>query len=152
MYVIREQAPCSSGRLSGFFPLPLRIERLLANGTAVMWRRDDRHRTGDAGRSTPFVFAGLVAAVLLAPPTDARSSETVLTVKPLEPATTVWMLSAPHVGKKTCEVQASTPIRFITRARHGPHRYARVEVLEGDCAGEQGYVPWTSLEPKPQDD
>jgi hypothetical protein len=41
------------------------------------------------------------------------------------------MRSAPHTGKKMCEVPASTPIRFINRASHGPHHYARVEVNRG---------------------
>jgi hypothetical protein len=62
------------------------------------------------------------------------------------------MRSAPHTGKKMCEVPASTPIRFINRASHGPHHYARVEVLEGACAGTQGYVPWKTLEPEPRED
>ena len=117
-----------------------------------MRRSHDTHRLGAAIRRTPFLFAGLVAALLLGAPRDARSSETVLTLRPVAPAATVWMLSAPHIGKKTCEVPASTPIRFLTRASHGPHHYARVEVLEGDCAGKQGYVPWTTLEPEPRED
>jgi hypothetical protein len=98
------------------------------------------------------LFAGLVAAALLGSPRDARSSEAVLTLRPGEPAATVRMLSAPHTGKRICEVPASTPIRFIKRASHGPHHYARVEVLEGDCAGKQGYIPWTTLEPEPRED
>ena len=100
----------------------------------------------------PLLFVGLDAAVLLGSPTAARSSEAVLGLKPAEPAATVWMLSAPHTGKKICDVPTSTPIRFNARASHGPHHYARVEVLEGDCAGKQGYVPWITLEPEPQKD
>jgi hypothetical protein len=101
---------------------------------------------------TSFVLAGLSVAILLDSPMAAQSKEPAVILRPPEPAATVWMLSAPHTGKKTCEVPASTPIRFIGRANHGPHRYARVEVLEGDCAGEQGYVPWTTLDPEPVED
>ena len=98
------------------------------------------------------LFTGLVAAVLLGSPTGVQSGEAVLTLRPTEPAGTVWILSAPHIGKKMCEVPAATRIRFITRASHGPRHYARVEVLEGDCAGKQGYAPWATLEPEPRQD
>ncbi len=60
------------------------------------------------------------------------------------------MLTAPHVGEKVCQVPASTKVRAIAGARHGPHHYAKIEVLEGDCSGEEGYVPWSTLEPKPE--
>ena len=119
---------------------------------AKMWRTHSTHRVCGPIRSTPCLFAGLVAAVLLGSPTATRSSEAVLTLRPTEPGATVWMLSAPQTGKRMCEVPASTPIKFMARARHGPHHYARVEVLEGDCAGKQGYVPWTTLEPEPRED
>jgi hypothetical protein len=101
---------------------------------------------------TTSLLVGLSLAILLGEPMAAQSNETVVVLRPLEPAATVRMLSAPHTGKKTCEIRASTPIRFIAPADHGPHRYARVEVLEGDCAGEQGYVPWTTLDPEPRKD
>ena len=71
-------------------------------------------------------------------------------MKPTDPTATVWVLSAPHTGMRLCRVPASTPVRFIARAKHGPHRYARIEVLGGECAGTEGYVPWTVLEPKPR--
>jgi hypothetical protein len=115
-----------------------------------MRRSDDGHRTGDEGRSAAFLAAGLIAAAVLGPTRDTWSGDAVLTLRPVAPAATVWMLSAPHTGKRTCEVPASTPIRFIKRASHGPHRYARVEVLEGACAGQQGYIPWATIEPEPQ--
>ena len=117
-----------------------------------MWTTHDTHRVCGPIRSTPFLFAGLIAAVLLGSPTAARSSEAVLTLRPVGSGATVWMISAPHTGEEICEVPASTPIRFIARANHGPHHYARVEVLEGDCAGKLGYVPWTTLEPDPRED
>lgn len=94
-------------------------------------------------------FAGMLVVTLLGSPANAQSGENIVKGMPEEPATAVWMLAAPHVGKKICEVQAETPLRFIAHARHGPHQFARVEVLEGDCAGKEGYVPRSILEPKP---
>lgn len=76
----------------------------------------------------------------------------IVTVEPLEPAASVWLLSAPHVGREICEVAAATRVRFVARASHGPHRYAQVDVLEGNCAGRQGYVPWSYLKPEPSGD
>jgi hypothetical protein len=95
------------------------------------------------------LLAGLIAAAVLASPGDARSGEAEATHRP---TASVWVLSAPHTGKKICEVPTSTPIRLINWAKHGPHPYARIEVLEGDCAGTQGYVPSQTLEPEPRED
>jgi len=117
-----------------------------------MWGSHGTHRICALRKGAPVFLAGLVAVVLLGSPTNSRASETIVTLMPVEPATTVWMLAAPHIGKKMCEVPGSAKIRFIARANHGPHRYARIEVLEGDCAGKQGYVPWSTVDPEPQED
>jgi len=101
-------------------------------------------------RVRPVFFAGMLVVVLLGSPASAQSGETIVKVMPEEPATAVWVLAAPHIGKKICQVPTSTRIRFIAHARHGPHQFARVEVLEGECAGSEGYVPWSTLQPKPQ--
>lgn len=98
------------------------------------------------------MVTALVAVVLLASPADVRPEEAESTLQSAETVATVGLLTAPHTGKKMCEVPASTPVRFISRASHGPHRYARVEVLEGDCAGMLGYVPWGTLDPEPRHD
>ncbi len=110
------------------------------------------HRARAPARTASLVVALVVAWVSLAAPRAARSGETIVTVQPLEPATSVWMLSAPHVGRKTCELEGATRVRFIARASHGRHRYAEVEALEGACAGERGHVPWSYLEPEPPAD
>jgi len=92
----------------------------------------------------------LIAILFFTAAASGQSSEALVKVIAKEPATAVWMLAAPHIGKRICQVQTSTLIRFIAHARHGPHQFARVEVLEGECAGKQGYVPWSVLQPKPQ--
>lgn len=115
-----------------------------------MRQRHNVFSVREAKCNVPPIIAGLVAMVLLGATANAQSSDAIVKVIPEETATAAWMLTAPHIGKKICEVPASTPIRFIAHARHGPHRFARVEVLEGDCAGRQGYVPWSTLEPKPK--
>jgi hypothetical protein len=115
-----------------------------------MRRTHDTRRARGRYRSAPLLFAGLFAAAVLGAPTIARPSDATVTLEPAAPAATVWMLSAPHTGRRLCEVTASTPVRFVARAKHGPHRYARVEVLEGECAGMEGYVPWATLEPEPR--
>lgn len=96
--------------------------------------------------------AALVAAMPAGAPAEAGADDTVLTLKAQAPATVVRMLAAPHVGRRVCDIPASTPVRFIARAAHGPHVYARVEVLEGACAGREGYVPWAGLDPEPAQD
>jgi len=96
------------------------------------------------------IFGTLIAILFVTAAARAQSSEALVKVIAEEPAMAVWMLAAPHIGKKICQVQTSTRIRFIAHARHGPHQFARVEVLEGECAGKQGYVPWSTLQPKPQ--
>ena len=98
----------------------------------------------------PALRTSLLAATLLGWASGVTAGDDIVTVQPQEPAKAVWLLSAPHIGDRICEVPASTPIRFIAPARHGSHRYARVEVLEGACAGEEGYVPASTLESGPQ--
>jgi len=111
-------------------------------------RFDVRARTRPGYPS--LVAALLVASVLVATPRAALSGETIVTLEPFEPLNSVWMLSAPHVGRRTCEIEGSTRARFIDRVNHGPHPYADIEVLEGACAGRRGYVPWSNIEPKPE--
>ena len=59
----------------------------------------------------------------------------------------VTMRNAPHTGAKICELSHGTDVRFISPARHGPHLFAKVEVKEGPCAGNVGFVPLASLAP-----
>jgi len=94
--------------------------------------------------------AVLMALAGLAP--DGRASEQRLSAKASDPGATVRLLTAPHTGRKICDIADSTPLKFFRRAKHGPHRYAEVEVLEGACAGQRGYVPLRSLEPQPAAD
>ena len=103
-------------------------------------------------RAKALALAMLVVSVVAVTPRAARSGETIVTLEPFEPLNSVWMLSAPHVGRRTCEVAAATRARFLARANHGPHPYAQVEVLEGACAGRRGYVPWSNIEPQPAAD
>ena len=117
-----------------------------------MWLSHGTYRMCALREGAPIFLAGLVAVILLGVPTNLRASETIANLMPVEQATTVWILAAPHIGRKLCQVPGSTKIRFIARANHGPHRYARIEVLEGDCAGTQGYVPWSTIDPEPQED
>ena len=102
-------------------------------------------------RCIHFVLIGIIVAVLIGSPTDARSAEQILGVKASDPAAAIQLLTAPHTGQKICDIQGSTPIKFFKRANHGPHKFAKVEVLEGVCAGKQGYVPWRSLDPEPRE-
>lgn len=120
-----------------------------AAGHADTWRGGRAHSQCRPLSASSIIVALLMALMSLGAPRAARSGEMIVTVEPLEPAASVWILSAPHIGKKTCEVPAATHVRFIARASHGPHRYPEVEVTEGGCAGQHGYVPWSYLEPEP---
>ena len=109
------------------------------------------HREFGPKSCIAFVLSGIIVAVLIGSPTDARSKEQILRVKASDPAATIRLLTAPHTGEKICDIPGSTPIKFFKRSNHGPHKFAKVEVLEGACAEKQGYVPWLSLDPEPQE-
>jgi len=66
------------------------------------------------------------------------------------PSENVTLLSAPHVGKRLCDLPHASTVRFVERANHGPHKFAKVEVLERNCAGVVGYLAWSTLDPRPQ--
>ena len=108
------------------------------------------HRRFKMRRRIPFVLSGIIIVVLIGSPADARSQEQILRVVASDPAATIGLLTAPHTGKNMCDIAHSTPIKFFKRANHGPHKFAKVEVLEGACAGQLGYVLWRSLDPEPQ--
>ncbi|MDH3690588.1 MAG: hypothetical protein OEU36_14130 [Gammaproteobacteria bacterium] len=55
------------------------------------------------------------------------------------------LLSAPHTGSPLCEAAPGTRVRFIQPVRHGPHKYGLVQVLEGICAGVEGFAPWNHI-------
>ena len=97
------------------------------------------------------LWSGLIAAALLALPADVRATEQVVVVKASDPASTVPLLTAPHTGANICDLADSTQVTFIKRADHGPHKFASVQVLDGDCAGREGYVGWHYLDPEPQE-
>jgi hypothetical protein len=97
-------------------------------------------------------MSAAIVAVLVGLPADVWSKEQILSAKASNSTTTVRLLTAPHTGKKICDIADSTLLKFFNRVDHGPHRYAKVEVLEGACAGKQGYVPLLSLDPQPQTD
>jgi len=80
----------------------------------------------------------------------ARSQEQIVLVKSSTPGQPIKLLSAPHTGKAICLIEDEMPVSFIKRANHGPHKYAKVLVQDGECAGEEGYVAWTTLDPKPE--
>ncbi len=92
----------------------------------------------------------LALACLLSPAGDAHSEAETVRVKTSAPGGTAPLLSAPHTGKTLCEIADGTPVAFVRRADHGPHRFAEVQVKEGDCAGVEGYVSWTALDPRPE--
>jgi hypothetical protein len=98
------------------------------------------------------LLSGLLVAGLNAVPTLARSTEQIVAIKTSDPASTVSLLSAPHTGKIICKITSATRVEFIKRSDHGPHKFANVEVLDGTCAGQVGYVGWHYLEPEPQKD
>jgi hypothetical protein len=97
-------------------------------------------------------MSAAIVAALVGFPADGWSNEQILSVKASDPVATVRLLTAPHTGKKICDISDSTSLKFFKRANHGPHRFAEVEVLEGTCAGKRGYVPLRSLDPQPQAD
>ena len=97
-------------------------------------------------------MSAAIVAALVGLPADGWSNDQILSAKASNPAATVRLLTAPHTGKKICDISDLTPLKFFNRADHGPHKFAKVEVLEGDCAGKQGYVPLLSLDPQPQTD
>jgi hypothetical protein len=97
-------------------------------------------------------MSAAIVAALVGLPADGWSNDQILSAKASNPAATVRLLTAPHTGKKICDISDATPLKFFKRADHGPHKFAKVEVLEGTCAGKQGYVPLLSLDPQPQID
>jgi hypothetical protein len=102
-------------------------------------------------KTKSLVSIGIVAMVLIGASSEAWSNEQILRVVARDPSAAIRLLTAPHTGKKICDLQSSTSIKFLTRANHGPHKFAKVEVLEGACVGKLGYVPWSSLDPEPRD-
>ncbi len=115
----------------------LQISRLTQGSEAAWW--------------SPFLLSGIVCAALTGLPTDARSTEQVVRVKTSDPVATVPLLTAPDTGKNICDMPDSTRVMFIRRSDHGPHKFASVEVLDGNCAGQDGYVGWHYLDPEPRD-
>ena len=97
-------------------------------------------------------MSAAILVALVGLPADGWSKEQILSAKASNPAATIGLLTAPHTGKKVCDISDSTALKFFKRANHGPHRYAKVEVLEGTCAGKRGYVPLLSLDPQPRID
>ena len=97
------------------------------------------------------LLSGMIFAVLVASLTDVHAAEQILRVKTSDPAATTPLLSAPHTGKNICDIPDSTRVKFIRRSDHGPHKFASVQVLDGDCAGQDGYVGWSYLDPEPQE-
>ncbi len=99
-------------------------------------------------RAATLVLAcGLLTAISLQ---AAWSQEQVVLVKSSTPGQPVKLLTAPHTGEAICQIEDEMPVSFIKRANHGPHKYAKVQVQDGACAGEEGYVAWTTLDPKPE--
>lgn len=82
-------------------------------------------------------------------PSSLQAEET-LRVKASSAEATVNLLTAAHTGKTICALENATPLIFLQRADHGAHRFAKVEVLEGECAGITGYISWFALDPKPK--
>ena len=79
----------------------------------------------------------------------AHAQEQQVAIKAADENATVRLLTAPHTGKNMCDLPHGTALTFIKRADHGPHKFARVIVGEGDCAGMEVFVPWISLDPEP---
>ena len=101
------------------------------------------------------ILTSMSAAVVAAGvglPADGGAVEQLLKAKASSPGGTIKLLTAPHIGKKVCDIADATALKFFKHANHGPHKYAQVEAIEGDCAGKQGYIPLRSLDPQPQND
>ncbi len=92
----------------------------------------------------------LILALAVVPLASAAPAEETVKVKASSPEATVNLLTAPHTGKTICALGNATPLTFFQRANHGPHKFAKVEVLEGACAGKTGYISWFALDPKPE--
>ena len=116
----------------------LPISRSIRKSEAAWWRS--------------VLLSGLILAALTALPPDVRATDEVVSVKASDPAATVPLLTAPHTGKNICDLVDSTQVTFIKRADHGPHKFASVKVLDGACAGQDGYVGWHYLDPEPQEE
>lgn len=90
----------------------------------------------------------LVAAVVLSITATshlAMAEEDRRSVREAADGVGVNLLTAPHTGSLICTLAHGTAVAFLNPANHGPHKFAKVDVLEGDCAGRQGYVPLQSL-------
>jgi hypothetical protein len=80
---------------------------------------------------------------------NVQATEQTVHIRSLNPGTITSLLNAPHSGDKICDLADATTVSFIQRADHGPHKFAKIEVLDGDCSGLQGYVAWRTLDPEP---
>jgi hypothetical protein len=78
-----------------------------------------------------------------------QAAEERVHIRSLTPGTATSLLDAPHSGARICDLADATAVVFLQRADHGPHKFARIEVLDGDCSGQQGYVAWRTLDPEP---
>lgn len=79
--------------------------------------------------------------------TDVTAADQSLAVKASTASSTVKLLSRPH-GNIVCTLPDATPIRYIKMAKHGPHKFAAVVVLDGKCANQEGYIAWNTLNPE----
>ena len=103
------------------------------------------------GRRAAFLVAAALAA-WIGQAGLLHASEQIVTVKTSSPEDTVAMQTAPHVGDTICELPRGAILKFLSSRSHGPHRFAKVEVLAGDCAGEQGYIPLSAIDPSGESD
>ena len=104
-------------------------------------------------RATTFnlynVFSGVAAFALgaIVSTADIRADDASAHAKASVPEGTIRLLTAPHIGKTICEIPDRTGLELIRYARHGPHEFAEVRVLQGACEGKDGYIPAGSIDP-----
>ncbi len=100
--------------------------------------------------SKPRLTAVLTCFAIAAMASGALGQDQAVQVKASSPDATVKLLTAPHTGQTICELTDGTPLTFVKRADHGPHKFAKVDILEGSCGGKTGYIFWFALDPKPE--
>ncbi len=98
--------------------------------------------TGRRGKVT--AAAAFFVMLMSAYGTGASAAEEDRTIMEGVEGQGVDLLDKMH-GTAVCKMAHGTAVHLLTHLRHARHRFAKIEVIEGDCAGMVGVVWAASL-------